>query len=161
MPSDNAKPLPSFTTTDGKRYTVSVTYGTIKRVTDETGVLLTDLFVNEGAIAALFGQDARFVEVLVSLVRPQLAGTEAEFLDTIDGAVIEQAADALLEGVVDFFPEPRKGLFAKVLAKSRAAAEKRRTAGGLAAAQVIEEMDFDSLPLTPGSSASSSPASAA
>jgi hypothetical protein len=161
MPSESAKPLPSFETLDGRTYTVSVTYGSIKRVQDETGVMLSDLFASAGSITALFGNDTKFLTVLASLVRPQMPGTEAEWLDTLNGAVVERAADAVLEGVADFFPEPRKGLLMAVLERTQAAAERRRTADDLAARKVLETTDFDALLPIHGSSDSSSPASAA
>jgi hypothetical protein len=161
MPSENANPLPSFTTLDGRTYTVSVTYGSIKRVQDETGFHLPDLFEKLEGIRGLFGNDLRVLAVLASLVRPQMPATEAEWLDTIDGAVMEKAADALLEGVADFFPEPRRGLYLATVGKNREATERRKTAGGLAARKALETIDFDSLLPVPGSSDSSSPASAA
>ena len=157
--------MKTFKTTDGTAWQVVVNVGTIKRVHDDTGLRLTDLFASAEKIGAFFADDVRFCEVLFSTIRPQAeaAGkTLDDFLAGIDGTVIEGAVEALLAEVADFFQEPRKGLLKKMLVKYQAAHEKLTTEGVLAAEKKIEETDFETLlRQTLTSSASSSPASAA
>lgn len=157
--------MKTFKTTDGTEWKVAVNVGTIKRVQDDTGLRLTDLFASEAKIGAFFADDVKFCEVLFSAIRPQAeeAGkTLDDFLAGIDGTVIEGAVEALLAEVADFFQEPRKGLLKKTLAKYQAAHQKLVTEGVLAAEKKIEETDFEMLlRQTHTSSASSSPASAA
>jgi hypothetical protein len=157
--------MKTFKTTDGTAWQVVVNVGTIKRVQDDTGLRLTDLFASAEKIGAFFADDVRFCEVLFSTIRPQAeaAGkTLDDFLAGIDGTVIEGAVEALLAEVADFFQEPRKGLLKKMLVKYQAAHEKLTTEGVLAAEKKIEETDFETLlRQTLTSSASSSPASAA
>jgi hypothetical protein len=157
--------MKTFKTTDGTEWQVVVNVGTIKRVQDDTGLRLTDLFASAEKIGAFFADDVKFCEVLFSTIRPQAeaAGkTLDDFLAGIDGTVIEGAVEALLAEVADFFQEPRKGLLKKMLVKYQAAHEKLTTEGVLAAEKKIEETDFETLlRQTLTSSASSSPASAA
>jgi hypothetical protein len=157
--------MKTFKTTDGTAWQVVVNVGTIKRVQDDTGLRLTDLFASAEKIGAFFADDVKFCEVLFSTIRPQAeaAGkTLDDFLAGIDGTVIEGAVEALLAEVADFFQEPRKGLLKKMLLKYQAAHAKLTTEGVLAAEKKIEETDFETLlRQTLTSSVSSSPASAA
>jgi hypothetical protein len=157
--------MKTFKTTDGTEWQVTVNVGTIKRCQDDTGLRLTDLFASAEKIGSFFADDVKFCEVLFSTIRPQAeaAGkTLDDFLAGIDGTVIEGAAEALLAELSDFFPEPRKGLLKKMLARYQAAHQKVMTEGVRAAEQKIEETDFETLlRQTLTNSASSSPASAA
>jgi len=157
--------MKSFKATDGTEWKVVVNVGTIKRVQDDTGLRLTDLFASAEKIGAFFADDVRFCEVLFATIRPQaeaVGKTLDDFLAGIDGTVIEGAVEALLAEVADFFQEPRKGLLKKTLAKYQAAHAKLKTEGVLAAEKKIEETDFETLlRQTLTNSASSSPASAA
>lgn len=157
--------MKTFKTTDGTEWKVTVNVGTIKRVQDDTGLRLTDLFATSEKIGEFFSDDVRFCEVLFSVVKPQadaLGKTLDDFLSAIDGTVIEGAVQALLEEVADFFHEPRKGLIKKTLAKYREAHDHLMTEGVLAAEQKINQTDFETLlRQTLTSSPSSSPGSAA
>ena len=157
--------MKTFQTLDGTEWKVAVTVLTIKRVMEETGLKLTDLFANEAKIGEFFSDDVRFAEVVWSVVRPQaehLGRTPEQFFGSMDGTVIEAASEALLAETVDFFQEPRRSLLRRVLDKYRASHNKLQTEGVLAVEKKIEEMDFDKLlSQTLTNSASSSPASAA
>lgn len=157
--------MKAFKTTDGTEWKVTVNVGTIKRVQDDTGLRLTDLFASPEKISEFFSDDVKFCEVLFSVVRPQAEADGKgvdDFLSSIDGTVIEGAVEALLEEVADFFHEPRKGLIKKTLAKYRAAHDRLVTEGVLAVEQKINQTDFETLlRQTLTSSPLSSPGSAA
>lgn len=157
--------MKTFTTTDGTEWRLTVNVLTIKRVLEDTGLKLTDLFSTESRISQFFSDDIKFCEVLWSCVRPdaEKAGKTADdFFSAIDGTVIETAVEALLSELVDFFQEPRRGLLRKVLVKWRLASERLKTEGVRDAEQKLEEMDFEAaLSQTLTSSASSSPDAAA
>lgn len=157
--------MKTFRTIDGTEWKVVVTVGTIKRVLDETGLKLTDLFATEAKIGEFFSDDIKFCEVLWSVVRPQadeLGRTTDQFFGNIDGTVIEQAVEALLAEVVDFFQEPRRTLLRKVLTRYQESHRKLQTEGVLAVERLIETTDFEqAIRQTHTNSASSSPALAA
>lgn len=152
--------MQQFKTTDGREWQIAVNFGTVKRVHGETGVMLTTLFADDKAIAALFGDDMKFCAVVASLVGSQLqaAGvSEDDFFAAVDGTVIETVASLLLEEIADFFPEPRKGLLKKMLATFRA--EKARIVAEQCAEAEAKILKMEQWTHT--SSDSSSPGSAA
>ena len=158
--------MKSFRTTDGAEWEVRVNVLTIKRVEEETGIRLTAIVDDDAMRAKLFSDDLRFAETVLAVIRPQLeaAGkTDANFFEALDGTTIEQAAEALLAEIVDFFQEPRKGLLKKWLARHREAVAKVQAESAAVVAANIETMDMEAMILsqTHTNSASSSPASAA
>lgn len=138
----------AFKTVDGTEWSVQVNVGTVKRVLDETGLKLTDLFAGDKRLNAFFADDVQFCLVLAAVVRPQLeerSKTTDEFLSVIDGTCVEQAVEALVGEVADFFPEPRKGQLKRVMAKYQTAHAKLK---GECLAEIdrkIEEADFETL----------------
>lgn len=157
--------MKTFKTSDGHEWSIVVNVGTIRRCMHETGLTLTDLFSTEKKVAEFFADDVRFSEVLLSVVRPQLAElgkTDDDFFTAIDGSVIESAAEALLAEVADFFQEPRKGLLKKAMKKFQEAAARVRNEEIAAVEKELDKMDFQTLiHQTHTSSVSSSPVSAA
>lgn len=155
----------SFKTKDGTEWAVDVTVGTVKRCLDETGLKLTDLFATDKRVDSFFSDDVQFCLVLAAVVRPQLEErkkTTDEFLSVIDGTCIEQAVEALIGEVADFFQEPRKGLLKKMLAKYQAAHVKVRDEGLAEIEKKMETIDFETLiRQTHTNSASNSPGNAA
>ncbi len=158
--------MKSFRTTDGAEWEVRVNVLTIKRVEEETGIRLTAIVDDDAMRARLFSDDLRFAETVLAVIRPQLeaAGkTDANFFEALDGTTIEQAAEALLAEIVDFFQEPRKGLLKKWLERHRQAVQKVQAESAAVVAANIETMDMEAMirSQTHTNSASSSPASAA
>lgn len=157
--------MKTFKTTDGKEWQIAVNVGTVKRCRQLTGTNLLELVSDQSSIASLFSDDVKLCEVLCAVIRPQLeaaARSDDDFFAAINGDVIEQAAEALLAEIVDFFQEPRRGLLKKALAKYLAAAEKLQKTSAAAIEAKLEEMDFEALILkTPTNSASDSQESAA
>jgi len=157
--------MKKFPTRDGAEWTVEVTVGTVKRCLDETGLKLTDLFATDRQAQGFFSDDVQFCLVLAAVIRPQLeaAGkTTDDFLSVLDGTCIEQAVEALIGEVADFFQEPRKGLLKKMLVKYQAAHAKVRAEDLATAEAKMEAIDFETLiRQTHTNSASSSPGNAA
>lgn len=157
--------MKTFKTLDGTDWKVVVTVGTVKRVLDDTGLKLTDMFTSQKATEQFLSDDIKFCELLWSVVRPQAAEagvTIDQFFSTIDGTVVENAAEALVSEIVDFFQEPRRSVLRKIWARYQEAKQRCKTEDALAAEKAMEKVDFDQLVRqTHTSSASSSPASAA
>jgi hypothetical protein len=162
--------MATFRTTDGADWTIAVNVGVIKRVIEDTGVRLTDIFASDAKVGEFFSDDVKFSEVIWSIVRPQADAkqkTADEFFSVINGAVIEQAAEAMLTEIVDFFQEPRRTLLRRVLDRFRAAQKRLVTAEYDAASRRLETMTDEQIlvieekPQTPLSSATSSPGAAA
>lgn len=154
----------SFRTTDGAEWVVAVNVGTIKRVREQANVNLLALVGSPAAVADVFSDDVRLAEVIAAVVKPQLdkAGKSADdFFSSIDGTVVEQAAEALLREIANFFQEPRRTVLLAAMDKAQAANKAKTEAGVAAALEAIEAMEEIPNPSILTSSVSSSPASAA
>lgn len=103
--------MAKFTDHTGHEWKLLLTYGSAKRVREETGVNLA--LAGAGAIEwvdALFGDPGKLVGVLWELCAEQArAGnvTADQFGERFDGATLDAAGNALLEAVADFFPRSR------------------------------------------------------
>lgn len=140
--------MKTFSTTDGLEWSIVVNVLTIKRVMDGTGLKLTDLFSTADKIQQFFADEVKICEVLFATIKPQAdeRGKSIEdFLAVIDGTVIENAMEALLAEIADFFQEPRRGLLKQVLAKYREAHNRMQTEGVRAAEKKLQAIDFDRL----------------
>jgi hypothetical protein len=106
----------------------------------------------------------KLLEVVCAIVRPQLKEldwSDDQFFSVVDGEVIRAATNCLIDEVTEFFPEPRKGLVAKVIAKVRTAAATLEARQIAAAEAAINTAVFGAALLMPGSTASTLPASSA
>lgn len=156
--------MSSFRTTDGRQFLVPVNYLTVKRVRDLCGVNVLDILGPGERLASFLSDDVKLLEVLCAVVRPQLKEldwSDDQFFSVVDGEVIRGATEALIDEVANFFPEPRKGLVKKVIAKVRSAAQEMQTRQIAAAEEAIRKADFSAALRTPGSSDSILPASPA
>ena len=111
--------MASFRDGNGKTWDVRVDVAAVKRVLDLAHV---DLRVIESGktLAELALDPIKLVDTLYAVVKPQIdaAGlTDEQFAALFAGDVLEQAATALIDGILDFFP-----------ASQRRALEKLRTA---------------------------------
>lgn len=135
-----------FATTDGAKWDVKINVLAIKRVEEETGIRLTSVVDDEAVRLAAFGDDLRFVDILIALIRPQIEAAQRtvdSVLEVMDAETLEKAVEALMEGLFDFFPEPRKGLLMKAWTKTRVAAENLEAARIAVASQRIDQIDIE------------------
>lgn len=154
----------TFATTDGTRFLVPVNYLTVKRVRELCGVNVLDILGPGEQLSGFLADDVKLLEVVCAIVRPQLKELDwgdDQFFSVVDGEVIRAATNCLIDEVTEFFPEPRKGLVAKVIAKVRAATTAMEAKQVAAAEAAISQADFGMDPPTPGSSGSTLPASSA
>jgi len=108
-----------FTDTANRRWAVDLTVATLKRVRALAGV---DLMAAVGGdlLERLAGDPVLLADVLFAVVKPEadaLGVTDTDFGCALAGDSIADATTALLEGLVDFFPNPRRRLLATALAK--------------------------------------------
>ena len=161
--SDEKKPS-TFTTLNGTRLQVEVTMLTVKRVRDLCAVDVLDIFGRNDQLGGYLMDNVKLMEVVCAVVRPQLQGlgwSDDEFFAQLNGECLARAADCLLDGVADFFQEPRKGLVKMMLAKAREATQAIEAQQMQAAEKALASLDSATPPETTTSSASGSPASSA
>jgi hypothetical protein len=110
--------MPSFRDSSGKTWEVRVDVAAVKRVLDLAQV---DLRVIESGktLAELALDPIKLVDTLYAVVKPQVdaAGlSDEQFAALFAGDVLEQAATALIDGILDFFPASQRPALAKLRA---------------------------------------------
>ena len=150
----------TFKTTDGSQWLVEVNYLTVKRVRDLCGVNVLDICnLDKEMLSGWVADDLKVLEVICAVVRPQLAErdmADEQFFAACDGSVLKEAVERLVDGVSDFFQEPRRGLIKKVIAKLRQTERQMETAATQAIEKALESCDFAATLQTHGSSVSTS-----
>jgi len=101
----------SFVDTKNRTWEVSITAGGVKRVKGLLGINLYDA-VADGpkALGELLGDVVQLVDILYALCEPQaksLGVSDLEFGEGFAGDVIEDAANAFVEELIDFFPKAK------------------------------------------------------
>ena len=99
-----------FTDAEGRKWAVTLNVALAKRVRQATGVDVYRL-ADDGLkpLAVLLGDPITLVDVLYLLAGAEAkAVSEESFGGAISGDVIQAAADAFVEALVDFFPDPAK-----------------------------------------------------
>lgn len=121
--------MAQFTDTLGRQWNVDLTIGTARRL-KAAGVV--DLLSDESGklIESLIGDVGKLLDVIWTCVHDQAAtlGVDQDaFWDAIDGDVIDQATEALLEALVNFTRPSRRPALRAVLSRMRAAETKMAT----------------------------------
>ena len=131
--------MKSFTDNTGRTWTLVVNVATVKRVRALCGVDLNSVIeVEDGKPSAkllerLSSDPVLLVDVLYAVCKPecdQRGVSDEDFGAAMAGDSVEAATDALLDEVIDFFPETKRRAFRKILSASRRFGEaaKRRLA---------------------------------
>lgn len=121
--------MKSFTDNTGRTWPLSVTVGTIKRVRALCSVDLAGVIsIESGAqpkvdlLERLGSDPVLLVDVLYAVCKPEADAkgvSDEEFGQAMSGDAIEMATTALLDEVIDFFPETKRKVFRKILDASR------------------------------------------
>ena len=114
--------MKTFKDNAGRSWTVTVNVDAVKRVRSLLSVNLLEVLDGK-LIERLAGDPVLLCDVLYALVKPEADErkvTDEEFGRSMAGDAIEQGTTALLEELVDFFPQARRRLLAKALEKLKA-----------------------------------------
>ncbi len=121
--------MKTFNDNTGRSWTLSVTVGTIKRVRALCGVDLANIITLEAGkqpkvdlLERLASDPVLLVDVLYAVCKPEADAkniTDEEFGRAMAGDAIEFATAALLDEVIDFFPEAKRQVFRKILDATR------------------------------------------
>jgi len=115
--------MATFRDTNGRDWHIALTVADIKRVQQLTSVLLTSLVEDKLVpLAELIGDPVRLVDTLYAIVQPQAdaAGvTDEQFGRSLGGDSLEQAANAFVEGLLDFFPSRQRDLLKQLMQKQK------------------------------------------
>ena len=120
--------MKSFTDNLGRTWTLVVNVATVKRVRALCEVdLNTVVEVEDGKPSAkllerLSSDPVLLVDVLYAVCKPecdQRGVSDEDFGAAMAGDSVEAATDALLDEIIDFFPETKRRAFRKILSASR------------------------------------------
>lgn len=169
--------MKSFTDRQGRSWTIEINYTSLRRVHALTGINLTRIVDPQANVMEqLTGDPFILFDCLVAILQPQLDAKEVtaeQFGEALDEESGDKASMALIEAIIDFFPEGKRMLLKRALTKVLTAAERRQLATLDKALQAVESAEFYQAietaldeasrggQLTSGSSATNSPASSA
>ena len=111
--------MKTFTDNAGRTWTVQVNVDTIKRVRDLAEVNLLEVIEGK-LIERLTGDPILLCDVIYCLCKPEADAksiSDVDFGRAMGGDAIDIATTALLEELVDFFPQARRRVLSKALAK--------------------------------------------
>lgn len=160
--------MKTFIDNAARAWTVAINVDAIKRVRDLVGVNLLEVI--EGKLLdRLIGDPVLLCDVIYSVCKPEADArnvTDVDFGRAMAGDAIDGATNALLEELVDFFPQGRRRVLGKALAKL-----KKLEAAALNAVEIrLESPELDRRMAAalaeleappPGNSSGSAPASSA
>jgi hypothetical protein len=121
--------LKIFKDSVGREWEIVVNIAAVKRVRDLTKIDLLDL-ADGGTITKLTDDPVALCDVLWALCREQAKGwntTDEQFGQSLVGDAIEQATDALLQELIDFFPTRKRTILAKAFATVKTIQAKAHT----------------------------------
>jgi len=113
--------MKTFCDNAGRTWTVQVNVDAIKRVRDLAQVNLLEV-VEGTLLARLISDPVLLCDVICSLCKPEADAknvSDVDFGKAMGGDAIDGATTALLEELVDFFPQAKRRVLAKALAKLR------------------------------------------
>ena len=128
--------MKSFTDNKGRTWTLEVTVATVKRVralcrVDLNSIVELDKNNKPSAelLERLSSDPVLLVDVLYAICKPQadkLGVSDEDFGEAMAGDAIEYATSALLEEVINFFPESKRMVMQRILSASRKFSEAAR-----------------------------------
>lgn len=113
-----------FKDNSGREWKVAITVETVKRVRSLCGVNLLDAVkiekdgVNADLIDQIANDPVLLVDIIYCVCRPQAEAegvTDVQFGESMTGETVETATDALLEELINFFPEAKKKVLRLIL----------------------------------------------
>ncbi|MCL2641115.1 MAG: hypothetical protein FWD53_09750 [Phycisphaerales bacterium] len=113
--------MKTFVDNAGRTWTVSINVDTVKRVRDLAEVNLLEVIEGK-LLERLIGDPVLLCDVIYSVCKPEADAksiSDVDFGRAMAGDAIDGATTALLEDLVDFFPQGRRRVLAKALAKLR------------------------------------------
>jgi len=157
--------MKTFTDNAGRTWTVQVNVGAIKRVRDLIAVNLLEVIEGK-LIERLVGDPVLLCDVLYCLCKEQADAqglADVDFGRGMGGDAIDHAATALLEELVDFFPQAQRRVLTKALGKLRAmeATALRAVETRLDSPELDRRLAAELARIEPGSLSGNAPASSA
>lgn len=156
----------TFKDNAGRTWTISLTVAAVRRVRDLAKVDLLDL-ANGRVIERLVADPITLCDVLYAACKPQADAesvTDEQFGEAMAGDAIEHASKALVEELIQFFPNAReRAALSRVVQTMDAAMDRARTLveRRIESGEIEKAVESAMAPPTAGLSSSDSPESSA
>ena len=125
--------MSSFTDTEGRTWTVELTYGSAKRVKKLVGVDLLAIEHGDPPLLTRLGTEIMLVcDVIFALIKPQAdeqGVSDEEWAEAMGGDAITEAHEALYEAIVNFFRSRGRTDVGKAVAKQKSLIDETVKAG--------------------------------
>lgn len=115
--------MKTFVDNNGKTWTININVATIKRVKDLLGVNLMEAITGD-LITKLEDDVILFVDVLYCVCKQEADAnniSDEMFGASLAGDSLEQATEAFLTDLIDFFPAAKRQIFRKAFQKQKEA----------------------------------------
>jgi hypothetical protein len=123
--------MKTFADNAGRTWAIAVNVATVKRVRDLLQVNLLEIADQKGKLLERLVEDPCLLcDVIYALVKPEADAkgiSDEEFGRSLGGDVLDQATDALLGEIADFFPRHRREVLRRILAKLSTLQQKAST----------------------------------
>ena len=120
--------MKTFADNAARTWAINVSVSAVKRVRDMLGVNLLEIAdMKSGMLDRLVTDPCLLCDILFCLVQPEAEAkgiSDEDFGRALAGDALDQATDALLSEVVDFFPKGRRTVLRKILDKLAALQQK-------------------------------------
>lgn len=133
--------MKTFTDCMGRTWTVTINVGTIKRVKTMLGINLLEAITDDLA-EKLKNDVCMLVDVLYVICKNEADAkniTDENFGEAMAGDALENATNAFLDELIDFFPAEKKMILRKAINKLNQAEKKALEMGN----KYIEDMQID------------------
>ena len=117
-----------FTDNDGHEWGISLNSWTAREVKEKTGVDLLDMESLTTKLADTYTL-VNVLWVLVSKEAGERGTTDEDFGRSLAGDQVEDATNAMLEEIIDFFPQSRRPILRKALEKANLLTQEMTKAG--------------------------------
>jgi hypothetical protein len=112
--------MKTFKDNAGRTWTIAVNIAAVKRVKSLLDIDLIEGVVKEGVIDELATNPILLCDVIYAICKPEADKqniTDEQFGQAMAGDAIELATEALLEELVDFFPEAKRRVLRKAMGR--------------------------------------------
>lgn len=145
--------MQKFTDASGYVWQINITTRDIMRVRQETGFNLVDLFDKElKSLASLYDDPVRLVDIIWSSIGSTVPSDRVRFDNALTGDAIEDGTNALIQAVIDFFPNPNRREACRAMIRKL---QEMQEQGISKAMTAINQLDMESLKPAIDSAASS------
>lgn len=130
----------TFKDSKGREWQIAITVNTVKHARDRVNLDLLKIMDRGERVIERLGEDPVLLcNVLFVLVEEEAGKrgvTDVEFGESLIGDAIADATDALVRAIIDFFPQPRRGLLLKAMERAQAL----QTRAGVKAEEKLDEI---------------------